>query len=185
MCLLAVLTLTLCYTNAACTVVHCTARYCCCSGSDILARHAIITHSVRGMVMLLPMRGASVHINGVSAAAQQQQQQHDATASAHAAGNPHKQQHQHQHQQQQQQQQPILLTHRSRVIFGRHHVLRFEGGSSSSSSNSTGDTPAGGGESHVQQVEVDWAFAQNELLRKNPELAPQVCGTPRVRVLLV
>jgi hypothetical protein len=119
------------------------------------------------MVMLLPMRGASVHINGVSAAVQQQQRQHldAATASTHAAANSQ--------QQQQQQQQPILLTHRSRVIFGRHHVLRFEGG---------GDAPLTG-ESHTQSataaaaaVEVDWAFAQNELLRKNPELAPQVRG---------
>lgn len=77
--------------------------------------------------------------------------------------------------------QTVLLNHRSRIVFGRHHVLRFDSPHSMLVTTAAGgllEVGAPGQEDGERDtlLVVDWAFAQHELLLQNPQLTPQGMG---------
>ncbi|CAM9301370.1 unnamed protein product [Chrysoparadoxa australica] len=125
---------------------------------DMLKRHAVLTHT-HGMVMLCPLEGATIYVNGTLVTGEAEHQ-----PGSDASLTP----------------RPVLLTHRCRVIFGRYHVLRFEHSASvdASASKAVGLLDLVG-----EERLIDWEFAQNELLRKNPHLAPQGGGTSALQGL--
>jgi hypothetical protein len=104
------------------------------------ARHAMLTFW-EGLVYLCPLQGAVCYLNGMLLS--------PTTAPSHVVMDGEGDV------------QAILLRHRSRLIFGRHHVFRFEHGSSLLTPSSPASHMIG---SDVpDDVVIDWDFAQREV----------------------
>lgn len=108
------------------------------SGQDMKSRHAVLTSS-GGLVYLCPLLDAATHLNGRLIVGKSLGLDPDG-----------------------QDLFPVALHHGARLVFGRHHVFRFEQPQDAPQHDEPDPDPTPNG------VVIDWEFAQQELLEKTP-----------------
>eukprot|EP00903_Cladosiphon_okamuranus_P016262 g14998.t1 len=122
------------------------------TGDDVLPRHAVINFGPDGNVVLTPLSGASVHINGIAISVGAEaiaSRSEDERKCSPGLGHDHGHDHNHQRG---------VLRQDYRVLFGSRHFFRVE---------CSGGLPEGQDGGHfaveIKPMKIDWEFAQREL----------------------